>query len=234
MLCGLVLVAVVAAAQGESIAEQEQDVIQSYLSLMFQRLESHKRYPTIAKRNGLSGRVVLRFTVRWDGEVVNPQVTEATGHDSFREATLQALTRVGQLPPFPDEIRRRELLVEVPITYQIEDRSSLGMGVVKRELWRCFAPSDYNKITPLFTLTRMRIGGKDIGGEVSVAGVTHLAWFKVAGLNRRWDFDYNERRETFRYALIIEPDGSGRYYNFSNSSDGSAKASQLFKCVLLP
>ena len=103
-------------------AEQEQDAIQSYLGFVFQRLERHKRYPRAAENRGLSGRVVLRFTVRWDGEVIDPQVTEVTGHHSFRDAALRALRRVGQLPSFPSEIRRRELVMEVPIAYRIEDR----------------------------------------------------------------------------------------------------------------
>ena len=101
---------------------EEEDAIQSYLGLVFQRLESHKRYPRIAERSGLNGRVVLRFTVRRDGEVLNPEVVEVAGHDSFRQAALQALRRVGQLPNFPDEIRRPGLLVEVPITYRMDDR----------------------------------------------------------------------------------------------------------------
>lgn len=103
-------------------AEQEQDAIQTYLSFVFQSLENQKRYPRIAERRGLNGQVVLRFTVRRDGEVLDPEVVESIGHDSFREAALRALRRVGQLPQFPDEIRRRELLVEVPITYQIGNR----------------------------------------------------------------------------------------------------------------
>ena len=107
------------AEQERLLAEQEQNAIQSYLGLVFQKLESHKRYPIFAERNGLNGRVVLRFTVRWDGEVLDPEVVEVAGHDSFRRAALRALTRVGQLPNFPDEIRRRELLVEVPIAYKI-------------------------------------------------------------------------------------------------------------------
>ena len=110
------------AEQEQLLAEQEEDAVQSYLGLVFQKLESHKRYPRIAERSGLNGRVVLRFTVRWDGEVVNPEVVEVAGHDSFRKAALQALARVGQLPNFPDEIRDRELLVEVPITYKLDDR----------------------------------------------------------------------------------------------------------------
>ena len=109
------------AEQEQLLAEQEEDAVQSYLGLVFQKLESHKRYPRIAERSGLNGRVVLRFTVRWDGEVLNPEVVEVEGHESFRKAALQALARVGLLPNFPDEIRRRELLVEVPITYKLGD-----------------------------------------------------------------------------------------------------------------
>ena len=111
------------AEQEQLLAEQEQDAVQDYLGLVFQKLESHKRYPRVAERSGLNGRVVLRFTVRWDGEVLNPEVVEVAGHDSFRQAALQALRRVGQLPQFPDEFRHREVLVvEVPITYKLDDR----------------------------------------------------------------------------------------------------------------
>lgn len=224
LLCGLVLVAVVGAAQGESTAEQEEYAVRSYLGLVFQKLESHKRYPRIAERSGLNGRVVLRFTVRWDGEVLNPEVIEVAGHDSFRKAALQALARVGQLPQFPDEIGRRELVVEVPITYKLD---------LKGEIWWCFAMMDYEKTTVLFTLTRER-GGSDGSGEVAVAGITHTARFRVAGLNRRWDFGYDEIKESYLYAFVIEPDGTGLYLDFSTSSDGAAKPRNLFKCLMLP
>ena len=134
LLLGLLLVATAATAQDKSIAEREQDAIQTYLGLVFQKLESYKRYPRAAERSGLNGRVVLRFTVRCDGEVVAPEVVEVVGHNSFRDAALRTLKRVGQLPPFPSDIQRRELLVEVPISYQLEDRISPGTTEAKEEL----------------------------------------------------------------------------------------------------
>ena len=85
------------AVQTERATEQGEDAVRSYLSLVFQKLESYKRYPRIAERNGLGGRVVLRFTVRWDGEVI----MEVTGHMSFGDAALWALKRVGHLPRSP-------------------------------------------------------------------------------------------------------------------------------------
>ena len=104
------------------------------------------------------------------------------------------------------------------------------------EIWRCFALSDRNKGTPLFSLFRSTSGNEavDLIGMVFVAGTAHAAQFGIAGLDRRWDFDYNEGRGAFRYAFIIEPDGTGAYYDFSTSDDGTAKAKQIFRCQLSP
>ena len=139
-----------AAVQDESVAadKQEQDAVQSYLGFILQRMEDVKRYPSIAAQSGLSGRVVLRFTVRWDGEVIDPKITEIIGHESFGDATLQTLRRVGQLPPFPDEIRRRELLVEVPITYDLrvpeEDAEATG---TTRDIFGKWAMDEFEAAT---------------------------------------------------------------------------------------
>ena len=122
-LFGLILVAAIATVEDKSIADQEENAIHFYLGRIFQELERHKHYPKVAQQQGLSGRVVLRFTVLSDGKVIDPQI-RVIGHISFGEATLQALRQVGQLPPFPKEIRRRELIVEVPITYHVETRTS--------------------------------------------------------------------------------------------------------------
>ena len=107
------------AEQEQLLAEQEQSAFDAYKGLIFQRLEKHKRYPRFAERSGLNGRVVLRFTVRWDGEVIEAEILEIVGHNSFGDAAMRALKRVGQLPPFPSEIRRRQITMDVPIVYQL-------------------------------------------------------------------------------------------------------------------
>lgn len=100
-------------------AAQEEEAIESYLEYVLWNLEKHNRYPEYAELKGLSGRVVLRFTVRSNGRIVDPEVAESTGHFLFGHVALQALRRVDPLPPFPSEIRRNELRVEAPINYRI-------------------------------------------------------------------------------------------------------------------
>ena len=108
------------AEQEQLLAEQEQSAFDAYKGLVFQRLERYKRYPRFAERSGLSGRVMLRFTVRRDGEVIESEILDLVGHKSFGDAAIRALKRVGQLPPFPSEIRRRQITMDVPIVYQLE------------------------------------------------------------------------------------------------------------------
>ena len=104
---------------------------------------------------------------------------------------------------------------------------------LQMETWRCFAWSDYDRATALFTLVRVRSGREDLIGEVLVAGVTHFAQFQVAGLTRRWDWNCDEETGC-RYAFSIKPDGTGGYYDFSTSEDSRAKARDIYKCQLTP
>ena len=103
--------------------QAEQDAFEHYKALVQQRLEEHSPYlQEVTERIGRSGRVVLNFTVRRDGEVIiDPDDVEFT-HRLFRAAALRALRRVGQLPPFPPEIRRNQIPMELPIKFQLEDR----------------------------------------------------------------------------------------------------------------
>ena len=98
---------------------------------------------------------------------------------------------------------------------------------ITAEKWRCFAIFDFSKDTVVVELTRRTADGAARGsGEVSVAGFTHPALFRIVGFDRRWDFG-----EESSYAFVVRPDGRGLYYDFSSAVDGTATASQSFNCV---
>lgn len=55
--------------------------------------------------------------------------------------------------------------------------------------------------------------------------------FSRQGLDLRWDWGsyYRDGSFKFRYSFVIEPDGTGLYYDFSTSKDGTAKARGVYK-----
>lgn len=57
------------------------------------------------------------------------------------------------------------------------------------------------------------------------------AYFSRQGLNLRWDWGNYERNgeSKFRYSFVIEPDGTGLYYDFTTSKDGTAKPRGIYK-----
>jgi protein TonB len=90
------------------------------MDLVASLLKRHQRYPLSARRRGLSGQAVLQFTIHADGRITDPQITDSTGHAVFRTASLQVLKRVGRMPPFPPELRPRQLTVKIPMRYELE------------------------------------------------------------------------------------------------------------------
>lgn len=50
-------------------------------------------------------------------------------------------------------------------------------------------------------------------------------FYERYGVNRRWDWD--------KYSIVIEPDGIGSYYDFTNvPTGGTTSASGLYKCFM--
>ena len=66
-------------------------------------------------------------------------------------------------------------------------------------------------------------------GVISVAGTTNFAAFEVRGVNRRWDWNWDEDDEGYQDTLIIEPNGNAAYYDFRDTE--RAKPNVLFKCT---
>lgn len=98
----------------------EPELSQTYLALVADRLQRHQHYPLSARRRGLSGQVILQFTIHPDGRITDPQITDSTGHTVFRTASLQLLQRVGRMPPFPPKLHQRQLTVKIPMLYELE------------------------------------------------------------------------------------------------------------------
>lgn len=57
------------------------------------------------------------------------------------------------------------------------------------------------------------------------------AYFSRQGLDLRWDWGthYRDGQSGYRYSFVVEPDGTGLYYDFSTSTDGTAKPRGIYR-----
>ena len=95
------------------------------------------------------------------------------------------------------------------------------------EEWECV---DFVLIIPNWDniLATARIYEDRESGSIDVAGVTHSTHFRVAGFERRWNFGSDNDDSGFGYSLIIKPDGTAGYYDFTSSD--TADPDMLLTC----
>ena len=99
---------------------------------------------------------------------------------------------------------------------------------------RWYAVDKYNSDSFVDEI-RLQVGyfkENDIGFVLYGSETTgEQAYFSRQGLDLRWDWGsyYRDGSQSFRYSFIIEPDGTGLYYDFSTSKDGIAKPRAIYK-----
>lgn len=95
------------------------------------------------------------------------------------------------------------------------------------EVWECKDLSgDWDSILVIATV---EAGRKE--GRISVAGVTHVATFRVEGFSRMWHFG-SLVNDVLNYTFEIEPNGRGNYFDFSNGTP--AEQTMRMKCRQKP
>ncbi|MEM8790177.1 MAG: energy transducer TonB [Pseudomonadota bacterium] len=82
-------------------------------------LARNKRYPRRAQSRRQEGIGQLHFVVLADGTIVTSSLRKSSGHRLLDNEILEILSRVGSLPPFPDDIGVAQLEFVVPIHFQL-------------------------------------------------------------------------------------------------------------------
>ena len=97
------------------------------------------------------------------------------------------------------------------------------------ESWRCSEHLSDTK--PLLTLSRYQ-GEWGEYGVVTLPGVEPIVtFFRINGLERRWDWEWDDALGGYQYAVVVELDGDGVYFDFSGIGVGEKiLPSERFQC----
>lgn len=89
-----------------------------YPSLLSRWLETHKIYPEEARQRGEEGRAMLRFRLDRSGRVLAYAVVGGTGYADL-DAAIDTMMRGAILPPFPPSMSQPEIMVDVPVRFEL-------------------------------------------------------------------------------------------------------------------
>ena len=102
-----------------------EDEESGYLSRIRCMLEKIKDYPPEARRAGMEGTVLVRFTLNRDGMVGAAEISGSSGTSLLDQAALHFITIAARFPPFPESFSRQMMTLEVPIIYKLADARSM-------------------------------------------------------------------------------------------------------------
>jgi len=77
------------------------DIRDDYLRRFNAQVERHKQYPKQARRMGRQGRVVMLIQLDSDGQLINLQIVQSSGHLALDTAATQAVKDAAPFPPPP-------------------------------------------------------------------------------------------------------------------------------------
>ena len=103
----------------EVINPQEEAMLR-YQDMVKQRIESCRRYPNWAKKQGFEGIVSLTFTVLSTGQVQDIKIIQSSGFNILDEEAIVTIKRANPFPPIPEEFRKSYLEMEVSIVFKLK------------------------------------------------------------------------------------------------------------------
>lgn len=98
------------------------DIANAYRAMVHGRIAALQAYPSLARRMGEEGTVLVRFTILASGKIYQVDIVESSGYESLDVAAVAIFTRElnGQLPPIPAELNKTEWVLSLPIRYQLQ------------------------------------------------------------------------------------------------------------------
>jgi protein TonB len=82
-------------------------------------------YPDAARRDSISGKLLLDVELNPDGTVRNISVLRPSGQPLLDEAAVRIVNLAGPFPPFPPEIRKEADVLHITRTWEFSTRNQL-------------------------------------------------------------------------------------------------------------
>lgn len=86
---------------------------------LWNRVEQLKRYPHIARMNRWQGKVVLRAVIREDGQLMDLEIAESSGHSVLDRDAMEVMKQASPLK-LKHPLGQPQVVVQVPINYKLQ------------------------------------------------------------------------------------------------------------------
>ncbi|MDO6564137.1 energy transducer TonB [Amphritea sp. 1_MG-2023] len=98
---------------------------QSYLTRVMARIARFKRYPRSARKDGVTGVVVVKFIIRKSGKVESSAIINSSGDSRLDQEAIDMLVRSSPFASIPDELSSSHLELTLPVEFSLNPTRKL-------------------------------------------------------------------------------------------------------------
>jgi protein TonB len=101
-------------------ARTQEYIYANYMSEWVKKVErvGNLNYPDQARREGLSGKLMMDVTLNADGTVRNISILRPSGQPVIDEAAIRIVNLAAPFPPFPPEVRKEADILHITRTWE--------------------------------------------------------------------------------------------------------------------
>jgi pilus assembly protein CpaC len=92
--------------------------VSEYVRKVSQQISRNFVYPWAAKEANLEGSLKLGLRVNWTGQLLGVEIKESSGYAVLDENAVNIVKKIAPYPPFPAEMKQKELRIDLPIIYK--------------------------------------------------------------------------------------------------------------------
>ena len=93
-------------------------IISQYVTQIYKLIDSKKNYPRQSLIRREEGVVLLQIIIRNDGKLMSIKSLKAK-HQRLVDSSFDAVENAAPFPAFPKQIKRKKMIMEIPVIYNI-------------------------------------------------------------------------------------------------------------------
>jgi protein TonB len=87
--------------------------------LLWRRMEALKRYPSLARRNGWEGEVLIKAVIGADGRLLHAEIQQSSGHEALDQDALKML-RASTPLELEQNLSWQQATLTIPVAYRLQ------------------------------------------------------------------------------------------------------------------
>lgn len=104
---------------GRTQGSSDANALGTYLFGLRQLIQQSKIYPSLSKKMGETGKVIIILELLKDGTIRDVKIKDTSPFARLNQAALESVAKVEKYKPIPDSISDQRLSVEVPIQFSL-------------------------------------------------------------------------------------------------------------------